>query len=417
MKNNFLEFLKTIDEVEVAKTTSNKFEVEISEKIREFLNSQEDEKYKNLTVNHYDESDSKYHSDVYISNPQNNKQVWIEVKLNKYANLGGLSFKYINNQWTCTTTDDDDPLTNFYLTAINNHAQKFIEFCKSFLKKDDIQIQKDMSDELLDAWKVSGNITDTDNDTQFITEKIPIEDFGFLISKFYQTSKNEPVYYIQIADDLYIIDSNYNPLNLITKDGKELKTLSEAYRIGRIQFRIKAMNKNGKRYFACVNDIKILADKENIDEGYECSFDTVEKWPVVKTITELDEELDEAEKDIGGTPSNYIPEEGIKIWIDDIRESPEGFKWFKKVTDFINWVYNRGTLNDVSLIDTDHDAGDFQEFGGDYIKIFEYLDMCQIKNLLIHIHSANPVGATNIRKIISKNKENGWKEIRNKKRK
>ena len=295
MKKRFLDFYRKInesltfnqneemlDEFEVIKTASNKFEVEISEKIREFLDSQTDEKYKQLTVNHYEESDSKYHSDVFITNPTNDKQVWIEVKLNKYANLGGLSFKYIDNQWTCTTTDEDDPLTNFYLTAINKYSQKFIEFCKSYLNKDDIHIPKDMSDELLDAWKASGNITDTENETQFITEKIPVEDFGFLISKFYQTAKFEPVYYIQVADDLYIIDSNYNPLDLTTKSGKELKSLSEAYKIGRIQFRVKAMNKNDKRYFAVVIDVKILSDKDNIDEEYQCSFDTVEKWPIIR---------------------------------------------------------------------------------------------------------------------------------------
>lgn len=119
------------------------------------------------------------------------------------------------------------------------------------------------------------------------------------------------------------------------------------------------------------------------------------------------------EKDIGGEKSDKIPENGIKIWIDDIREAPAGFKWFKSVNEFIDWCHEHGTFDDVSLVDTDHDAGDYQSQGGDYIRCFDYLDFCGCRNVTIHIHSANPVGANNIRRIISRNKERGWKEIRN----
>lgn len=65
------------------------------------------------------------------------------------------------------------------------------------------------------------------------------------------------------------------------------------------------------------------------------------------------------------------------------------------------------------MIDTDHDAGEYQKDGGDYIRCFDYLDYCGIPDITVHIHSANPVGANNIRRIISRNSENGWKEIRN----
>lgn len=123
--------------------------------------------------------------------------------------------------------------------------------------------------------------------------------------------------------------------------------------------------------------------------------------------------IDEADKDIGGEKSDEIPDSGIKIWIDDIREAPEGFKWFKSVNDFIDWCHERNDFSDVTLIDTDHDAGDYQSQGGDYIRCFDYLEFCGCKNVTIHIHSANPVGANNIRRIISKNKERGWREIRN----
>ena len=144
----------------------------------------------------------------------------------------------------------------------------------------------------------------------------------------------------------------------------------------------------------------------------DCDCDKLEVY-IVENYHKK-EDLKEADKDIGGNVWDKADQvEGTKIWIDDIREAPEGFKWFKTVKDFIDWCYQRQDLSDVALIDTDHDAGDYQEFGGDYIKIFDYLDKCGVKNVTVHIHSANPVGATNIRKIIGRNKENGWKEVRN----
>lgn len=124
--------------------------------------------------------------------------------------------------------------------------------------------------------------------------------------------------------------------------------------------------------------------------------------------------LQEAESDIGGEKSDIenIISPGKKIWIDDIREAPEGYIWIKSVNDFIDYCYKNG-IDDIELFDTDHDAGDYQSQGGDYIRCFDYLDYCGCHDITIHIHSANPVGANNIRRIITKNSENGWKEIRN----
>jgi hypothetical protein len=60
------------------------------------------------------------------------------------------------------------------------------------------------------------------------------------------------------------------------------------------------------------------------------------------------------------------------------------------------------------LIDMDHDAGDYAQFGGDYIKLLDWLEETG-RNYPIRIHSMNPVGVANMRAIIEKN---GWKEIR-----
>ena len=62
----------------------------------------------------------------------------------------------------------------------------------------------------------------------------------------------------------------------------------------------------------------------------------------------------------------------------------------------------------IELIDIDHDAGDYAQYGGDYIKLLDWLEETG-RNYPIHIHSMNPVGVANMRRIIERN---GWKEIR-----
>ena len=59
------------------------------------------------------------------------------------------------------------------------------------------------------------------------------------------------------------------------------------------------------------------------------------------------------------------------------------------------------------LIDIDHDAGEYTVFGGDYIKLLDWLEETG-RNYPIHIHSMNPVGVENMRAII---KRNGWVEV------
>jgi hypothetical protein len=164
------------------------------------------------------------------------------------------------------------------------------------LKTDDINIPKDLSPELINAWKKSGSVDDTENDVQFITNKVPLEDFGEKIAEYYKTAKYEPVYYIQVGDELYIIDKEYNPLGLKTKTGEELKSISEAYRIGRIQFRAKGIDKKlkdgNKYYYSIVCDVKILADDEKEESEYNCSFKTEEKWPALENIQQINESND-----------------------------------------------------------------------------------------------------------------------------
>lgn len=110
----------------------------------------------------------------------------------------------------------------------------------------------------------------------------------------------------------------------------------------------------------------------------------------------------------------------MKIWVDDIRPAPEGYVWCKSVDEtkecieFAERQYAK--RNDVfynceqfkiELVDLDHDAGDCVEYGGDYIEILNWLESTG-RNYPIRIHSMNPVGRGNMRRII---RNNEWKEI------
>lgn len=109
----------------------------------------------------------------------------------------------------------------------------------------------------------------------------------------------------------------------------------------------------------------------------------------------------------------------MKIWIDDVRPAPEGYQHCKSVASakcFIRWCEKITKENEeqgfssyykIELLDIDHDAGEYAELGGDYIKILDWLEETG-RNYPIHIHSMNPVGVENMRKIIQKN---GWKEV------
>ena len=103
-----------------------------------------------------------------------------------------------------------------------------------------------------------------------------------------------------------------------------------------------------------------------------------------------------------------------KIWVDDIRPAPEGYKWVKTVDlckDLLHWHKIPRRDNTILLIDEislDHDAGDYVKYGGDYIKILDYMEELGINDISINLHTANPVGRENMRRIIQKN---GWREV------
>ena len=102
----------------------------------------------------------------------------------------------------------------------------------------------------------------------------------------------------------------------------------------------------------------------------------------------------------------------MKLWIDDIRPAPEGYEHIKSVCDAmytILWTETADWENEtIELIDLDHDAGDYANDGGDYINLLNWLEETG-RNYPIRIHSMNPVGVENMRRIIQRN---GWTEVK-----
>ena len=115
----------------------------------------------------------------------------------------------------------------------------------------------------------------------------------------------------------------------------------------------------------------------------------------------------------------------MKLWVDDVRPAPEGYVWCKSVEEAKRAItqaqskYVRSCIDGspdhslhIDIIDLDHDAGDYASDGGDYIELLNWLEWLydgRGTGTQFHIHSMNPVGVENMRRIIQRN---GWKEIK-----
>lgn len=99
----------------------------------------------------------------------------------------------------------------------------------------------------------------------------------------------------------------------------------------------------------------------------------------------------------------------VKIWVDDIREPPsDGWLVCRSVItakETISALQLKEYI--IEVISIDHDAGDYEPLGGDYIKVLDWLEETG-KDIPIHIHTMNPVGRQNMKAII---KKNNWTEV------
>lgn len=105
----------------------------------------------------------------------------------------------------------------------------------------------------------------------------------------------------------------------------------------------------------------------------------------------------------------------MKLWIDDVRPAPPGYfpcrsvneakEIIKKYSSRID--FDNNSIDDIEMIDIDHDVGIYASRGGDYIKLLDWFEETD-RNYPIRIHSMNSVGVENMRAII---RRNGWKEV------
>lgn len=94
----------------------------------------------------------------------------------------------------------------------------------------------------------------------------------------------------------------------------------------------------------------------------------------------------------------------MKLWIDDLRTPPAGYIWCKSVKETIETITRLEQAGEViELLDLDHDAGDYQEQGGDFIRVLDWMEVTH-RNYPCRIHTANPVGRQNMLRIIYRNK-------------
>lgn len=102
----------------------------------------------------------------------------------------------------------------------------------------------------------------------------------------------------------------------------------------------------------------------------------------------------------------------MKIWLDDIRPAPEGYIHCKSVKDAqaVIFAYEHQRSIDTILLDLDYDLGDYSKYGGDGVKLLDWLEEKKYVDTgyFFHLHTANLVGAENMRRIIQKN---NWREF------
>ena len=96
------------------------------------------------------------------------------------------------------------------------------------------------------------------------------------------------------------------------------------------------------------------------------------------------------------------------VWIKSVDEAKECIEFLEEQLAKVSTELRRYSRNNIEIIDIDHDAGDYVRFGGDYIKLLDWFEETG-RNYPIRIHSMNPVGVENMRRII---KRNGWTEVK-----
>lgn len=83
----------------------------------------------------------------------------------------------------------------------------------------------------------------------------------------------------------------------------------------------------------------------------------------------------------------------VRIWVDDVREPPDGWLWTKTLDAAIAALRSP----DVTDLSLDHDLGEDEDgVPIEATKIADWMRMTQTWPERVFIHSQNPVGAKNL---------------------
>lgn len=94
--------------------------------------------------------------------------------------------------------------------------------------------------------------------------------------------------------------------------------------------------------------------------------------------------------------------EHIKIWLDDVREAPEGYCHCHSVNETIKKIIKcEKEYAVIDEINCDHDLGDYASDGGDGIKLIDWL-VKRKTYYPVKLHTMNPVGHENMQREIDR---------------
>lgn len=92
----------------------------------------------------------------------------------------------------------------------------------------------------------------------------------------------------------------------------------------------------------------------------------------------------------------------FKLWLDDIRPAPASYIRARSVDEAKAIIHLAEALGYTEFfLDLDHDLGEYASYGGDGIKLVDWLDETG-RHYNIKIHSMNPVGVANMQRIINR---------------
>lgn len=147
-----------------------------------------------------------------------NKPVWVEVKMNHTDNLGNTRVSWDGSKWTASFKNPGkrEPIKEFaikYLTE-SREAKKFLKEIAEFSGIKNPKLPTTLGG-LRDPDAVPLDVMRAyfrNKPNQYILS-LKNQDLGELVTNHYLFGKAEPAYYLQAADDFYMIGRD-NPLRL-----------------------------------------------------------------------------------------------------------------------------------------------------------------------------------------------------------